>query len=191
MPRNFEKIACNADVLPLLLELQSQPLLWNRNKARLRPDGPHHQTDDIWLRYKDETENIEKNDYSNFADPHDPIWYPAFYELPASRRLIFDLMARVQGERLGGILLYRVPPGKEILPHVDKGWIVDYYDRFNINIKSQKGCRFHYEDGEVMESLTGDVYWFINSKTHWVTNESNDDQVILTVCIKTHRFIGK
>ena len=113
MPRNFELLAKNVDVLPLLLELQRQPELWNRNDARLSEHGPHYQTDDIWLCYKDESENKETGDYSNFGDRHDPIWYPAYYALPAARPLIFALMARVEGERLGGVLIYRVPPGKE------------------------------------------------------------------------------
>ena len=185
--RNFEKIGAGVDVLPLLLELQRQPQLWNRNDARLSEHGPHWQTDDIWLRYKDEAENKASGSYANFGDEHDPIWYPAFYSLPSARKLIFDLMARINGERLGGILIYRIAPRKEILPHTDTGWHVEYYDKFNISVKSQPGCTFFYED-EAMNAQTGDVYWYVNHKPHWVRNESADDHIVLTVSIKTHKY---
>ena len=41
-------------------------------------------------------------------------------------------MRRIEGERIGGILIYKVPPHCRILPHTDVGWHVDYYDKFNI-----------------------------------------------------------
>lgn len=180
------KIAGGVDVTPLMLQIQCQPELWDRNPARLAAHGPHAQTHDIWVRYKDETENKASGDYSNFADPHDPIWYPAYYALPAARTLIFSLMARVEGERLGGVLIYSVPPGKEILPHVDQGWHPNYYDKFNVSLKSLPGCVFHYED-ERMQALTGDVHWYTNDVLHWVTNQSEDDQVVMSVSIRTHK----
>lgn len=172
--------------MPLLLEVQTKPELWNRNDARLSDNGPHHETSDIWLRYKDETENKQTGDYSNFGDPHDPIWYPAYYALPSSRRIIFDLMARVAGERLGGVLLYKIPPGKKIYPHVDTGWHVDYYEKFNVCLKTNPQSAFCYEN-ETMMVNAGDVHWFKNNVTHWVNNDGEDDHIVLTVCIRLDR----
>lgn len=186
--KNFLQIARNVDVVPLMLEVQQKPHLWNRNDARLSPAGPHHETQDIWLRYNDEKSFKEAGDYSKFNDAHDPIWYPAYYELPSARKLVFDLMARVQGERLGAVLIYKVEPGKKILPHVDTGWHVDYYDKFNIALQSSRGALFGYPDAkEAMQAFTGDCYWFRNDVLHEVQNVSPDDQVILTVCIRSHR----
>lgn len=187
MAANFLKIGNGVDVMPLMLQLQSQPHLWNRNKARLLKTGPHWQTHDIWVRYKDDAENVASGDWANFADEHDPIWYPSYYALPAIKPLVFALMARVEGERLGGILLYKVEPGKEILPHTDTGWHADFYDKFNISIQSQPGCVFHYE-GEEMHSVTGDVYWYMNDKDHWITNTSDRDQIVMSVSIRTHKY---
>lgn len=185
--KNFMQIASGIDVMPLALEIKRQPHLWDRDMERLSVHGPHRETQDIWLRYKDKRENTQSKNWDNFADPHDPIWYPAFYELPSARKLIFDLMARVQGERLGGVLIYRVPPGKQIYVHTDTGWHPEYYEKFNFSIQSQPGCAFYYpEDDEVMTSNTGDVYWFRNTIPHGVRNASAEDQIIMTVCIKTH-----
>jgi hypothetical protein len=186
--KNFLKIAAGIDVIPLLLEIHRQPTLWDRNEARLFKNGPHRETHDIWLRYKDETENKASGDYSNFADAHEPVWYPSFYELPAAKPLIFGLMARVEGERLGGILIYSVPPGKQIYPHTDRGWVVDYYERFNICLQSNPLARFCYADGEQMTAMAGDVHRFVNNKDHWVVNAGETDHIVMTVCIRSHDY---
>ncbi len=186
--RNFLQIASGIDVTPLAMELARQPELWNVYAERLTvPGSPHRETDDIWLRYKDRTENAATGAYGNFADPHEAIWYPGFYKLPSARKLIFDLCARVESERLGGVLIYRVPAGKQIYVHEDKGWHPEYFDKFNIAVQSQPGCAFYYpEQGEAMKQVTGDVHWFRNTIPHGVVNESSDDQIILTVCVRTH-----
>lgn len=189
--KNFMKIAQGIDVMPLALEIQRQPELWDVDNERLGKDKPHYQTHDIWLRYKDKTENVKSGDWSNFGAPHESVWYPAFYALPSAKRLIFELMARVEGERLGGVLIYKVPPGREILPHVDPGWHAENYDKFNFSIQSQPGCSFYYpKDEESMHSNTGDVYWFRNTVVHGVKNASDADQIIMCVCIQTHKFKG-
>lgn len=182
--KNFLKIASGADVGPLRLELQRQPHLWNVNSERLWKGSPHDQTDDIWLRFGSKEELKEKG----FKQEHTSVWYPAFYALPAAKRLIFDLMARVEAERLLGVLIYRVPAGKEIRVHSDKGgWHADVTEKFNFSIQSQPGCAFYYpEDQEEMTSSTGDVYWFRNTVPHGVKNESKEDQIIMTVCVQTH-----
>ena len=43
---------------------------------------------------------------------------------------------------------------------------------------------------EAMTSNTGDVYWFKNTIPHGVKNDSADEQIVMTVCIKTHSFKG-
>jgi len=188
MSKHFYKIAEGVDVAPLMSELVSQPELWDVDNERITSNMPHYQTHDIWLRYNDKRPFIEKGSFVGFNDPHIPIWYPAINALPSAKKLIFDLMAKVDGEMLGGVLLYNVPAGKEILIHTDTGWHAEYFEKFNINIQSQPGCEFYYPDAnEAMTSNTGDVYWFRNTVPHGVRNNSDKDQIILTACIKTFR----
>lgn len=181
---NSLRLAQNVSVVNLMLELHRQPELWNRNPARLVAHGPHRETDDIWLRYKDETEHKKAGDYSHFADEHDAIWYPAYYALPACRPLIFNLMTAICGERLGGVLIYRIPPGKKIHPHVDSGWHVDYYDKFNVYLQADQRTAFVYENGEEIRAVSGDVYHFVNNITHTVVNTGLQDHIVMTVCIR-------
>lgn len=186
MGKRFLKINSNIDITPLLLEILRQPNLWNRNDVRLSKLGPHHETFDMFLRYKDETENIEKKDWSNFGDEHDGKWYKTYDLLPSARKLIFHLMYQVNGERLGGIFIYKVPPGKKIHPHTDRGWHVDYYDKFNICLQTNEDTVFAYAD-EVMIAKEGDIHWFTNDSDHWVVNDGNTDHIIMTVCIRLDR----
>lgn len=185
--KSYLKIAYGIDVTPLAIELFSHPELWNKDPERLRRNGPHYESDDIWIRYRDKTEFVNSGDWSDFNTEHDGVWYPAFYELPSCRKLIFDLMARVQGERLGGIFLWRVRPGKRIYPHKDFGWHVDYYDKFNICIQGQEGAAFVFqENNEEIIANTGDVHAFVNTEMHEIINNSNEDYIVLCVCIRTH-----
>ena len=182
---NFQQMAAGLDVRPLMAQLRAHPELWDQDPERLSTRGPHYQTHDIWLRYKEKASNIASGDWSNFSDEHIPIWYPASKVLTAAMPLVFDLMAAVKGEMLGAVLIYSVPAGKEILPHTDMGWHPNYFEKYNISLQSQDGCAFYYpETGESMESKTGDLFWFCNTVPHGVRNISDREQLILTVCIK-------
>lgn len=183
---NFARIAQGVDVQPIRYELERQPALWNRNPARLDQRGPHRETDDIWIRYNDEAKHKDKN-YAGFNDAHDSIWYPSYYLLPSLRNLIFNLMRAVEGERLGGVLIYRVPPGKQIYPHTDAGWHVEYFDKYNVYLQSDPRARFCFSDGTAIAATTGDVYWFRNDVEHAVVNESDEPLLVLTVCARVNK----
>ena len=182
---NFLRIGQNAATMPLLLELQRQPELWNRDLERLDFAGsPHRETSDVWLRYKDKRPHVESGDFSGFNDPHYGVWYPSYYALPAARPLIFSLMSSVLGEALGGVLIYKIPPGKRIYPHVDTGWHVEYFDKFNLALQCDPNTVFRYPgSGEEMRVQTGDVHWFRNDLEHEVVNEGKEDHIVMTVCI--------
>ncbi len=185
--KNFLKIAEGLDVMPLLLSIQRQPDLWDRHTIRKEAPGtPHAGMSDIWVRYND-IAAYDDGDFRTFNDEHFPIWYPAYYQLPEIRPIIFGLMSRVEGEHLGGVLITKIPPRGQIERHADDGWHVNYYDKFYVSLKSDPGANFYCED-EVICPKAGDVYWFDNTKEHWVVNDSNEDRMTLIVCIRTHRY---
>lgn len=184
---NFELLMSGVDVQPMLAELIAHPELWNIDPERLSSAGPHRETDDIWIRYRDKTPHKVSGDWSGFADIHIPVWYPAIELLPQAGKLSMDLMSTVRGEMLGGVLIYRVPAGKQIYIHTDTGWHPEYFEKYNLALQSQDGCSFYYpETGESMEAKTGDLHWFRNTVPHGVKNDSDQDQIILTFCIKPY-----
>jgi hypothetical protein len=176
-------LLCGLDVAPLAFALARQPELWNRHPERLSTLGPHAQTDDIFLRYKDDRPNWKTDDWSDFSQPHDAIWYPAWYALPEAKPLVFELMHRFCGERLGGVFIYRVPAWHRIAPHVDTGWHPEFFDKFNVCIASNPKAEFKYKD-DGFHQQAGDCHWFINTVEHSVVNDGDTDHLIMTVCMQ-------
>lgn len=184
--RRFLKIAERIDVKPLLAELEEQPELWGQQVWRKTiAGGPHREMTDIWVRYN----SPERIGEPGFTDEHDSVWYPAYERLPALRVIIFPLMTLVEGERLGGVLITKIPPGAGIAPHVDAGWHVEYYDKFYVSLKSAPGAKFVCHEGdETLEPKPGECWRFDNRLMHSVRNESTEDRVTLIVCIRTHLY---
>lgn len=184
--KHFHLIVQNLDVSALRLQIKRQPWLWDRNDMRKTWNGtPHRQMSDIWLRYN-AWANFNPEHPEHFGNEHDSVYYPAWDALPAARPIVFELMAHLQGERLGGILITRIPPGGVIEPHTDAGWHVSYYDKYYVQLDSEAGAEFWCED-EVFVPKRGDVYFLDNTKLHGVCNNSTEDRMTLIVCVRSDR----
>lgn len=170
------------DVKPISDALKAHPELWNQHTPRLNIYA-HSDISDIWVRYNDFANY--KGNMVEFNSEHDSVWYPSAYLLPVMP-VIFKLMADVQGERLGGVLITKIPAGKQVRPHIDHGWHAGYYDKYAVQIESAEGQFFQFEDGK-FHSEPGDIYQFDNSYTHWVTNDSTQDRITMIVCIKSRK----
>lgn len=185
--KNFIKIAQGINVAPLALQLHQNPNLWNVHTERLGPNGPHRDSDDIWIRMNNRSEFEKSGNWKGFNDEHDSVWYDAYYAMPAIRPIVFDLARHVEAERIGDIMIWRVRPGEQIHPHTDKSWHVNYYDKFNICIQSAPGAAFVYEEGAITDT-PGDIYRFVNTVNHSVVNSSNIDYIVMVVCLQTHDY---
>jgi hypothetical protein len=188
----FKKMPFTFDIGPLRSALAAHPELWDQYSVRkTAPATPHGDMSDIWVRYNDIEPFRESGNYSTFNDRHVPVWYDAWTKYPdvqaALREIIFDLMASVEGEMLGGVLITRIPSGGGIAPHTDHGWHVEYYDKFYVSIESAPGAEFWCGD-EFINPDPGEVYLFDNKLEHWVTNGSDHDRMTLIVCIRTDMF---
>lgn len=182
----FTQLAAGVDVSALLAEILDQPLLWNRNPCRLSRKTPHYETQDMILRYRDETKFRESGDWSRFVDEHLPMWNKTVNFLPSAKKIIFDLFSFVKGEVLGGVFVYKLQPGTKIIPHVDRGWHPEFYDKFNVCLASNEQTAFYY-DGQAMYQKPGDIHWFRNDIKHWVKNEGATDHIVMTVCARLDR----
>ena len=187
MTRHFTLMQEGIDVAPLLAELDAQPELWDQHPQRRNaPGSPHGGMTDIWVRYNDPARMGK-----HFNDEHVPVWYPAWKKLPALRPIVFDLMARAQGEMLCAVLITKIPPGEGIAPHIDDSWHVEYTEKFYLSLRNGKGSVFCCNDGAWEESINprpGDLYRFDNRRRHWVENRSDEDRITLICCIRTDKF---
>ena len=181
MNKTHFRIGLTVDVELLKAQLESKSNLFDKfNMRRTAPGSPHREMTDIWIRAN---AVIPTEDYTAITKEHDSVWYPAYHELPACRQIIFDVMAAVDGERLGDVLITKLPPGQVIYPHRDAGWHAEYYDKFYVPIKNAPGAIFGFEDG-VIDPIEGDVYYFENDKLHWVRNPTDTERLAMIICIR-------
>jgi len=180
----YNKIYSDLDVSLAIAELSNNDHLFGEFNARKDAGPVMAQMDDIWLRYGDVSAMVKSGDYSALAIEHDSIWLK---DLPECKKLCFEIMKMVDGERLGGVLISKLPKGGEMLPHTDKGWHAGYYDKYYIPIKNGKGSVFGFDEGDI-EPLIGDVWAFDNSYNHWVKNNSDKDRIAMIVCIKQSKY---
>jgi quercetin dioxygenase-like cupin family protein len=175
--KNFLKIIDGLDVLPLLLDLQRHPELWNANDFRkTEPGTPHTEMSDIWIRWAEKREDFDR--------PHFATWYPAFAALPHVRPIIFALLARVEAVHLGGVLITRIPPGHKIDPHTDRGWHPEFYNcKLYVVLKSNPLCKFRVEDETVL-MRAGDVWAIDNTKEHEIVNDGKEERMTLIICAR-------
>lgn len=169
------------DVVPLAEELDAHPELWNDYKGRLNnPASPHRDSDDIWLRFA--KDNLDDKDHK-VDGPHESVWFPASETLPAAKSLAIRMFEMTGASQLGGVLIIRVPPGKQIYPHVDRAWHAMHYEKFAVQISGNEQQQFAFEDG-ALSAKSGESYWLDNYFPHWVTNPTPDPWINMTVCYR-------
>jgi hypothetical protein len=177
--RHFQKIAEGIDVIPLLNALAQRSDLWNENTLRTtHPLSPHRETDDIWCLF-----NAIPDDPKSVIDDCETIPYRAWTEIPALRPLVLDLMRRVDGIRLGRVLISRLGPGNTIPEHTDQGAPATYYKRYHLALKSEPGA-INNSDGETVTYRMGELWWFDNSVPHSIINNSADDRITLVMDVR-------
>jgi quercetin dioxygenase-like cupin family protein len=170
------------DVARAVEQLTAHPEAWNEHPWRTEhPRSPHREADDIWLRYR--TLEDFDGDMQKFNGPHEAVWYPVADKLPAVKALAFEVMDQVQGQQLGGVLITKIPAGKQVYPHVDHGWHALHYEKFAVQLAGNTEQSFCF-DGETLSPRTGELFWFNNQAPHWVFNPSREDRMTLIVCIR-------
>jgi len=187
MSKNAFKVADGFNVEIIKQHLIANPQLFGAYTNRLKASGPHRESTDIWVRYGD----FDKYGEDVFMYEHDSVWYPVLLEIPTVADIAFNLMSLVHGERLGGVLITKIPLGGKIYSHIDTtGWHPNYYDKFYVPILNKEGAKFCFEDIEI-QGEEGSAYWFRNDVPHWVNNDSDSDRIAMVVCIKPFRGVNK
>lgn len=189
--RTHELVCSDLDVSQLKQEILNHYEEFDRyNQRRVFNNSPHAQMTDIWARYNDINPFLEKGSLEGFEAEHDSIWYPVIEKIPGVKKVVFDLMSKVDGERLGGVLITKLPVGGHIARHTDAGWHAQYYDKFFVPIQIKAGAIFGFDDGDI-HAKEGEAWWFDNSNPHWVTNNSDCDRIGMIVCIRTEQYKDK
>lgn len=109
------------------------------------------------------------------------MWYPAAESLGIVP-LIYEIADRFKAS-IGGVLITKIPPGKQVYPHIDQGWHAREYEKLAVSVSANHEQSFNFE-GEQMLSEDGDCFTFDNAYSHWVKNDSKIDRMTLIVCFK-------
>jgi Aspartyl/Asparaginyl beta-hydroxylase len=180
--RNFHLLGAGIDVSALNLELYRQSELWNQHRARTNGPGSFTDTDDIWCRFRPAHELVSPESY---VERFDLVWYPAWHALPHLRPIVFGLMARCEAVQLGGVLITRVPAGRQVKPHDDRGrWHPEWFaTKAYVPLMTNNRC-VSTCDGESVVMEAGSAWAFDNLKTHSTVNDGNSDRVTLIVSLR-------
>ncbi len=178
----FECLALGVDVVPLQHALHRQMERWGENPMRTNfPGSPHAAAQDILLRFQSIPHGIDAAQAkAHIMESLDCEWWPAWYQFPQARPLVYDLMRRVEASRIGRVMLTRLMPGKRIEAHIDEGAYASAFDRYHVVIQGAPGCVFR-ADTEEVQMRTGECWWFQNRVRHEVANNSADERIHLIV----------
>lgn len=179
--KNFHLIKSGIDIALLGDQLARSPELWDANPQRR--GGVHAEMTDIWVRYRAIEELKEPK---NYREPHFGVFYPAWHALPALRPIVFDLMRDVEAVHLGAILITRIPPGGQILPHDDRGsWHAEFHNcKIYVPIANNPDCLNICEHDRLVMK-TGEAWTFDNLRTHSVENNGDTERITLICCFAT------
>jgi mannose-6-phosphate isomerase-like protein (cupin superfamily) len=178
---NFLRIAQGFDVNPIMIELHRSPHLWDQNPARRLYEGtPHAAMRDVWVRFRSPGEITGAD---SFRGEYRCEFWPAWRALPSLRPLVFALMTKVSAVELGSILITRLKPGGEILPHSDRGgWAPEFYNtKVHVMLagRSESVC-----DGETVVMTQGDIFTFDNLFPHSIKNVGDCDRIVCIVSMR-------
>lgn len=173
-------VAQGVDTGPVLAALARNADLWDQDPIRTaHPNSAHVDASDILVFY-----GATKGSWAEIVNDVNAEPQTAWGRIPQLRPLVLGLMAKVEGTRLGRVVISRLPPGKSITPHEDAGAPVHVYSRYQLMLQSLPGVQFRCGT-ETLNARTGDCFWFENKQVHSVVNNSADDRIALLMDIQS------
>lgn len=174
---NFRTLVYGSNVQPIIEDIKNHPEAWNQHTFRttFNKGYPFKECDDIILQYNDLSQPE--------IDWLETVPFPMMYLMPAARRAAHALMGAVSGDRLGRVIIARLPPGGHIDAHPDSPHMCSYYNRYHICLEDNDKTEFRCGD-EYFRPNVGDIFWFNNALEHEVWNNGTTDRLTLIIDIR-------
>ncbi len=194
--RLFRKVLDGIDVDPLLAQVKAYPAdLWGVDDAWTR--GKHFPgtgkgnailkaglaKNNVVLRYNKTPAGLNPDGTKHWDRPPMAV-------LTEARPILDRLVTAVRGRTLGRVIISRMEPGEEIVPHIHtvQFGLPRIFHTFQIPLQVDKDVIFGCADSDgTVEELwmrPGGGYTFDNLKYHWVLNESHRRRYALMVDIE-------
>lgn len=179
----FTLVAREIPVFALLDELDNAPDIWDERPERRFGPSPHRESSDIWVRYADPHWLARTGD---FAGRHQSTWWPVVDQIPSVFAIWDNVRWALGGDlEFGGVLITRIPPGKQVYPHHDRGtWHAEHYTtKVWLPLRANALCVNGVEDEEKVWKA-GDAWSHDNLVTHWVRNEGTTERICFIACFR-------
>lgn len=170
---HFRLIRAGVDLEPMRLELGNHGSAWDVQQGRQLTSPAQRHTNAIPLR------GLRRSRIQGRRrrDVHESRWTSLSTQFPATKAFIEAFAAGQQGKP-GRARFARLPPGKTVLPHMDRGEYYLYRDRYHLVIRSENGSLLN-AGGESVRMQEGELWWFDNKAVHDACNDSDTDRIHL------------
>jgi hypothetical protein len=171
--KHFRLIRAGIDLEPLRLELGRHSSAWNAQLGRQLTAPAQRHTNAIPLR------GLRRSRIQGRRrrDVHESRWTSLSAQFPATVAFIEEFAAEQRGTP-GRARFALLPPGKTVLPHIDRGEYYRLRDRYHLVIRSEHGSLLN-AGGESARLHEGELWWFDNKAVHDACNDSEADRVHL------------
>ena len=170
---HFRLIRAGVELEPLRLELSEHASAWEAQQGRQLTAPAQRHTNAIPLR------GLRRSRIRGRRrrDVHESRWTSLSARFPATKAFIEGCAAEQQGKP-GRARFARLPPGKTVLPHMDRGEYYRYRDRYHLVIRSPHGSPLN-AGNESVRMQEGELWWFDNKAIHDACNDSDSDRIHL------------
>jgi hypothetical protein len=171
MLKNFRRVREAVEIEPILEELARQPEAWVEQTGR-QGIAVQQEAEAIPIR------GLRKSKIGDRKrrDVHESRYTTLSEGFPSVITFI-ERFADEVGAKLGRAKIVRLPPGKRVLPHLDRGEYYARRDRYHLVLQSA-GSWMRCGDEEV--TMRGGELWFFNNKAeHEARNDSDHDRIHL------------
>ncbi|NHA13635.1 aspartyl/asparaginyl beta-hydroxylase domain-containing protein [Thioalkalivibrio sp. XN279] len=171
--KHFRLIRAGVELEPLRLELGRHSSAWDAQVGRQLTAPAQRHTNAIPLR------GLRRSRIRGRRrrDVHESRWTALSKQFPATVAFIEQFAAEVRGTP-GRARFACLPPGKTVLPHIDRGEYYRLRDRYHLVIRSEHGSVLN-AGNESVRMREGELWWFDNKAVHDACNDSASDRIHL------------
>ena len=171
--KHFLLMRAGVDLEPLRLELGRHSSAWDAQVGRQFTAPAQRHTNAIPLR------GLRRSRIRGRRrrDVHESRWTSLSARFPATVAFMEEFASEQRG-MLGRARFALLPPGKTVLPHMDRGEYYRLRDRYHLVIRSENGSVLNAGD-ESVRMHEGELWWFDNNAMHDACNDSGADRIHL------------
>lgn len=167
----FRRIRFAIDPQPFLAEVAAIDGAWECSTGRQKKIKVQREALSIPLR------GLRKSAIGGRKrrDVHESRWTSASKRYPLTCLFLRDF-ATDQDALLGRAKIVRLPAGRRVYPHVDRGEYYAMRDRFHLVLRSARGSWLKAGDEEI-RMQEGELWWFDNKQLHEAFNDGDEDRI--------------